>query len=187
MKQPNLVLPFLATLAAIGLVLKLSYHEDKEASTPIHARELAATTASNHATAEPPSALAANPSPSTEAIGEGILRDYGNPSNSPQNDLKVLSQLMDNFLLLVKPEVDRPLSDNDDWSRALRGANPARERFLPEHHAILNEQGQLIDRWGTPLFFHSLGRGQFSIRSAGPDRKMWTQDDIVCGNESLTR
>lgn len=39
MKQPNLVLPFLATIAAIGLVLKLSHRQGNEA-TPVHAREL---------------------------------------------------------------------------------------------------------------------------------------------------
>jgi hypothetical protein len=60
----------------------------------------------------------------------------------------------------------------------LRGRNPAQERFLPDQHSAFNTQGQLVDRWGTPLFFHALGSGQFEIRSAGPDRKFWTDDDI---------
>jgi len=49
---------------------------------------------------------------------------------------------------------------------------------LPDQHAALNARGQLVDRWGTPLFFHALGNGRFEIRSAGPDRKLWTADDI---------
>jgi hypothetical protein len=28
------------------------------------------------------------------------------------------------------------------------------------------------------LFFHALGGGRFDIRSAGPDHKLWTDDDI---------
>ena len=73
---------------------------------------------------------------------------------------------------------DRPLSANEDWSGALLGLNPAHERFLPREHRALNGRGQLVDRWGAPLFFHSVARGQYAIRSAGPDGKLWTDDDI---------
>jgi hypothetical protein len=60
----------------------------------------------------------------------------------------------------------------------LRGQNAARERFLPEGHPALDAEGRLVDRWGVPLFFHALGGGRYELRSAGPDRKMWTADDI---------
>jgi hypothetical protein len=43
----------------------------------------------------------------------------------------------------------------------------------------VNGQGQLIDNWGTPFFFHSLSRNEMEIRSAGPDRRMWTTDDLA--------
>jgi len=85
---------------------------------------------------------------------------------------------MDNSRLLLKSAADRPLSANEDWADFLRGKNSARERFLPDNHIALNTKGQLVDRWGTPLFFHALGGGRFDIRSAGPDRKLWTDDDI---------
>jgi hypothetical protein len=43
----------------------------------------------------------------------------------------------------------------------------------------LNDKGELVDRWGTPYFFHQLSRDHMEIRSAGPDKVMWTQDDPI--------
>ena len=111
-------------------------------------------------------------------LGEVILRDYASPSTSPENDLTSLAHLMDNFTLLVKSAADRPLSANEDWAATLRGLNLAHERFLPDQHVALDAQGRLVDRWGTPLFFHALGDHRFELRSAGPDKKLWTDDDV---------
>ncbi|MEI9865221.1 MAG: hypothetical protein WDN00_11865 [Limisphaerales bacterium] len=111
-------------------------------------------------------------------LGEVILRDYASPSTSPENDLTSLAHLMDNYTLLVKSAFDRPLSANEDWAAALRGLNPAHERFLPDKSIALDDQGRLVDRWGTPLFFHAIGNRQFELRSAGPDKKLWTDDDV---------
>jgi len=117
-------------------------------------------------------------SQSTETIGVTTLRDYANSNTTPQHDLILLAQLMDNFTLLVKTAADRPLSANEDWAQALRGLNPSGQRFLPDNHAVFNSQHQLIDRWGTPLFFHAEAKGQYAIRSAGPDGRLWTADDL---------
>jgi len=111
-------------------------------------------------------------------VGEIILRDYARTNSTPQNDLTLMSHLMQNSLLLLKSAANRPLSANEDWAEFLKGQNGAHERFLPDNHAALNSKGQLVDRWSTPLFFHALGSGQFEIRSAGPDKNMWTADDI---------
>jgi len=124
----------------------------------------------------PPSSATSNQSP--PLLGETILRDYANTNLPPQNDLTLMSRLMDNSRLLLKSAANRPLSANEDWADFLRGKNSARERFLPDNHIALNTKGQLVDRWRTPLFFHALGGGGFDIRSAGPDRKLWTEDDI---------
>jgi hypothetical protein len=111
-------------------------------------------------------------------LGETILRGYGETNLPPENDLTLLSRLMENSLLLLKSAANRPLSANEDWADLFRGKNAAREEFLPAQHVALNDQGQLIDRWRTPLFFHALGGGRYEIRSAGPDRKLWTEDDL---------
>ena len=119
------------------------------------------------------------PAPRPEPlIGETILRGYATAASTPENDLKLMAQLMDNFTLLVKSSAKLPMSVNEDWAAAFRGLNPAHERFLPDTHLALNPQGQLVDRWQTPLFFHPLGEHRFEIRSAGPDKKMWTADDL---------
>ncbi|HEX5221648.1 MAG TPA: hypothetical protein VFZ59_18940 [Verrucomicrobiae bacterium] len=120
----------------------------------------------------------APPPASTALLGDSILRDYGNTNQPPENDLTLMSRLMDNSLLLLKSAGNRPLSANEDWADLLRGKNFAQERFIPDTNVALNAQGQLIDRWGTPLFFHALGNGRYEIRSAGPDQKLWTDDDI---------
>src|SRR3954470_811960 len=75
MKQPNLIFLFLATVAAIGLVIRIS-HESSSASTPIYARERPKTSAAGAAKTQAP-VPTSNSSTSNEAIGESILRDYG--------------------------------------------------------------------------------------------------------------
>lgn len=111
-------------------------------------------------------------------LGDTILQEYANTNYPPQNDLTLMSHLMENAVLLLKSAANRPLSANEDWADFFRGANPAHERFLPDTHVALNSKGQLIDRWGVPLFFHALGDGRYELRSAGPDKSMWTSDDI---------
>jgi hypothetical protein len=111
-------------------------------------------------------------------LGETILRGYAQANLPPENDLTLMARLMENSLLLLKSAANRPLSANEDWADLFRGKNGAREEFLPAQHVALNAQGQLIDRWQTPLFFHALGGGRYEIRSAGPDRVMWTGDDL---------
>jgi len=117
----------------------------------------------------------------TPLLGETILRDYANTNFPPENDLTLMSRLMDNSLLLLKSAANRPLSANEDWADLFRGKNAAREEFIPAGHIALNAQGQLIDRWKSPLFFHALGGGRYEIRSAGPDKKLWTDDDLQRG------
>jgi hypothetical protein len=111
-------------------------------------------------------------------LGDTILREYANTNLPPENDLTLVSRLMENSLLLLMPAGNRPLSANEDWADLLRGQNAAHEQFLSDQNDALNTNGQLVDRWGTPLFFHALGGGRFELRSAGPDRKLWTEDDI---------
>ena len=135
--------------------------------------EIAVTSTDAHVV--PPTTLAQKPD---ALLGETILRDYASPRTTPENDLTSLAHLMNNFGLLVKSSADRPMSANEDWAAAFRGLNPAHKRFLPDTHVALDAQGRLVDRWGTPLFFHALGNRRFDLRSAGPDKKLWTEDDL---------
>ena len=73
-----------------------------------------------------------------------------------------------------------PVGSNPEIARALAGRNPNHVNFLnPEAGLRVNADGKLVDPWGTPYFFHQLSGTQMEIHSAGPDRVMWTQDDLV--------
>lgn len=130
------------------------------------------------APATPPILSAPGDSNAPPLLGEKILRGYAAAQSTPEQDLTLMARLMDNSLLLLKSAANRPLSANEDWAGLLRGQNAASERFLPDTHVALNSQGQLVDRWQAPLFFHAVGGGRYELRSAGPDRKLWTDDDI---------
>lgn len=72
---------------------------------------------------------------------------------------------------------ENPIGTNAEITKALNGGNPRQARLLPEG-MTLNRDGELVDRWGKPYFFHQLSKDQMEIRSAGPDQQMWTEDDI---------
>ena len=73
-----------------------------------------------------------------------------------------------------------PVGTNPEITKALNGGNQKSIVFLdPEAGLRINDKGELIDNWGTPFFFHQLSRTVMEIHSAGPDRKMWTADDLV--------
>ncbi|HMJ90480.1 MAG TPA: hypothetical protein VK530_11730 [Candidatus Acidoferrum sp.] len=75
---------------------------------------------------------------------------------------------------------ENPVGDNSEITAALGGKNSKQVRFLnPDDGARINRTGQLVDNWGTPYFFHQLSRTEMEIQSAGPDRRMWTADDLV--------
>jgi hypothetical protein len=73
-----------------------------------------------------------------------------------------------------------PVGTNPEITSALNGANPKHVKFLRADAGLqVNQKGELVDIWGTPYFFHQLSRTEMEIRSAGPDKVMWTADDLV--------
>ena len=73
---------------------------------------------------------------------------------------------------------------NDEIVRRLQGENPKGIAVLPKTHPAINAQGELIDRWGTPYRFHPESSWETTIRSAGPDKIMWSSDDILSESSS---
>ena len=72
---------------------------------------------------------------------------------------------------------ENPVGTNAEITSQLLGQNLKQVRLtLPPGNAV-NAAGELTDRWGTPFFFHQLSKAQMEVRSAGPDRRMWTADD----------
>ena len=72
-----------------------------------------------------------------------------------------------------------PVGTNPEITKALNGDNPKQINFLTQDGNRANEKGELVDPWGTPYFFHQLSAMEMEIRSAGPDKIMWTTDDLV--------
>jgi hypothetical protein len=72
-----------------------------------------------------------------------------------------------------------PVGNNAEIVREMDGGNAKGAAYLPSELRRLNGQGELIDEWGTPYFFHQESAKEMEIRSAGADRVMWTSDDIV--------
>lgn len=73
-----------------------------------------------------------------------------------------------------------PVGNNPEITAELMGNNPKHLNFItPDSGLLVNEQGEMLDAWGTPLFFHQLSGHETEIHSAGPDKVMWTIDDLV--------
>ena len=74
---------------------------------------------------------------------------------------------------------------NAQFVNALTGNNPRRVALIERSHPAINAKGELTDRWGTAVFFHLVSHDALEIRSAGPDKEMWTPDDLVTQSPSL--
>jgi len=73
-----------------------------------------------------------------------------------------------------------PVGTNPEITAALNGDNPKGVKFINEDSGLrINGRGELVDYWGTPFFFHQISGTEMEIRSAGPDKTMWTPDDLV--------
>jgi hypothetical protein len=97
-------------------------------------------------------------------------------AGTPDRDLAIVQRLFDRFResFGVFPTGE----DNRQIVNALSGNNPRHLIILPRDCPAIDAAGRLTDRWRSPLFFHSLARDAVEIRSAGPDRVMWTADDV---------
>jgi hypothetical protein len=73
-----------------------------------------------------------------------------------------------------------PVGTNPEFAKQLGGDNPKHINFISDDSGMrLNGDGELVDPWGTPYFFHQISGSDTEVRSAGPDRVMYTSDDIV--------
>ena len=63
-----------------------------------------------------------------------------------------------------------PVGSNSDVVKALKGANPKSVIILVGRKEELNEKGEFIDPWGTPLRIY-FADNTVLVRSAGPNRR----------------
>jgi len=97
-------------------------------------------------------------------------------SEKPELDLEIVSQILSLYRSVYK---ENPVGvENFEFTAALTGDNPKQVNFLDPHHPALSDKNELVDRWGSPFIFHSLSRTKMELRSLGPDKVLWTEDDI---------
>ena len=119
-------------------------------------------------------------------IGQSPFTDeYGDPDRDVGNDLKVVNIMLHHSQSLIKNFDSYFLPENREIIQFLQGKNRDRLAWIPKGHQFINDQGELVDRWGTPVFFHRESGSEFELRSAGPDRKHWTSDDISSKPKSI--
>jgi hypothetical protein len=129
-----------------------------------------------------PSGISSNSSPSTPAnladqagIGApaAATAEYIPPAIVVENVSRAIRQYGTMF-------AGNPVGTNPEITAELNGGNPKHINFIqPDAGMRINEKGELVDAWGTPLFFHQISGTETEIRSAGPDKIMWTHDDLV--------
>lgn len=138
-------------------------------------------TSNEHAVVPPESAhvpgAVTRPEPATTQHPSAV--EFANKltqkTESPEEDLLVVQQLL---LLYHRSLGENPEGDNEDVVAALLGQNKHRLTFLPERVDSIRD-GLLLDRWGTPYFMHPESASHMSLRSAGPDKHLFTDDDVV--------
>ena len=113
------------------------------------------------------------------AIAESA-RQLHSSDTSAVHDLELLQSLIA-FYRRANQGAGPSGSENEEIVAELRGKNSHRLAIFPPDLPGINDRGRLLDRWGTPYFFHAISRTVLEIRSAGPDRKLWTSDDITEG------
>jgi hypothetical protein len=70
-------------------------------------------------------------------------------------------------------------------TKILLGDNPRQMAFLTIKASAMNNQGELLDEWGTPLRIRITRSQQLWIQSAGPDGKWGTTDDLFLANPDV--
>ncbi len=105
-------------------------------------------------------------------------RRLNDPKLDVFEDLSILKVLLAEYRRHLG---QNPVGDNSEIVAALLGGNERRLALLPPGEAarLLDANGALLDRWGTPYFFHALSAEEMETRSAGADRELYTEDDVL--------
>jgi hypothetical protein len=119
----------------------------------------------------------ASPASPADDAPSHLADQLGAPGGDIHADLRILDEIFRQYRSALHGQ--NPIGDNADITAALAGKNRLGFAFIPPNHPAIDGRGELCDRWGTPFFFHQLSGTQMEIRSAGPDRKLWTADDEV--------
>lgn len=107
-------------------------------------------------------------------VGAGLNAQDG----TARRDLEILQGVLQAWQRMANG-AGNPTGTNRAITAALTGQNPWRLVFIPPDHPAIDAEGLLCDRWGSPLFFHQISGDHMELRSYGPDRQPYTDDDLV--------
>jgi hypothetical protein len=191
MRNQLVIITVLCVLAVAAWLLLFGPHPSTHISSPDRANKavalLSATTptiaknstttsptASQPAAATPASASVITPSKNSATLIPAALEFTKLP---PETVLENMRLAFRNYLSAFG---SNPVGTNPEITQALDGGNRKQTHFLNEDDGLrINGNGELIDPWGSPYFFHQLSGTEMEIHSAGPDRVLWTADDLV--------
>lgn len=127
-----------------------------------------------------------SPAVGATTLTNGPATQSTSPPSSTTMGISSLPPLtvLDNARVVVKNYSsefgENPVGTNSEITEALLGKNSKGINFMAADSGLrVNDQGEMVDAYGTPFFFHQISGKEMEIRSAGADRKMWTFDDLV--------
>ncbi|MGL4398966.1 MAG: hypothetical protein ACRCXD_03780 [Luteolibacter sp.] len=184
-------------VALVGGVLIWNYHRKPDhapppaapaslpqaATAPIPATPVETLAPATAAVPAAPAGLAPSPSavpvpavipPTSTQVLPGSSTDVPAAVEAISEDLSAVDSAIRNFQAVLG---ENPIGSNAEITAALLGNNLKQIKLGVPTGSQVNGDGQMCDRWGTPYFFHQVSATQMEIRSAGPDRQMWTGDD----------
>lgn len=181
----------IVTLFVLGALTILAWWFTRPVATPPQiatAREDAAGTVAPTAfpsalpgdtDPSPPAPLAPFPPPSytpeTPSPAESARQPLTPAARAAITDLDDVQVMFREYRNVLR---ENPVGTNAEIMSAISGANPRQIKLGPPAGQRLNDKGELLDRWGNPYFFHQLSATRMEIRSAGPNGKMWSADDL---------
>ncbi|MGJ8652765.1 MAG: hypothetical protein ACSHX8_05790 [Opitutaceae bacterium] len=110
-----------------------------------------------------------------------MAKTLADPNGTAMDDLKALGDIFRYYPINDTRRL--PIGTNQEITQALTKRVDLNLPFLPSNHPQIDDNGELLDRWQTPYFFHALSSERMEIRSAGPDRTLYTQDDLIWPNK----
>lgn len=176
---PNRPGPYVLTLLVVVLGV-LTWWMQKVLTDPAIQQAIRETKAQRETRSPEPGAPLSPPSqtaPQNEGVDpmiNSLHQEMIQSETPPEREIEILQELI---ALNQRAQPGSTLGDNGDITLALVG-NSAQGAWLPRQSPRIRD-GQLLDRWGTPYWFHPNAANQIEIRSAGPDKNLFSSDDII--------
>ncbi len=110
-----------------------------------------------------------------DPVIQGLADELASKEQTPARDLEIVNEFISIYSRAFQ---GNPIGMNEDITAVLTGHNPRKGVLFPPNNPMI-VNGQLVDHWGTPYWFHPSSSTRMEIRSAGPDKNLFTADDVV--------